>query len=192
MLFFLLTLFAGGAGNQLLNFSVFRSRYDLISQKKTVNFFFCSSILYKLELKMRFKKVKKQEIDGVIKKGGKSPSTLKKRKSVLKTVSKFLIETERKSLDEYIADLKLPGADVTEFQDFLLEFFSSLELENGEKPKKTTISGYQTNIKMHLLKETDDKINIMDPIKFAKFCVSKFSLKFSFCSSFLFYLLQVV
>ena len=141
---------------------------------------------------MRFKKVKKQEIDGVIKKGGKSPNTVKKRKSCLNTVSKFLIETERKSLDDYIADLKVPGADVTEFQDFLLEFFSSLELENGEKPKKQTVVSYQSNIKMHLLKETDDKINIMDPIKFAKFNVSKFSLKFSFCSSFLFYLLQVV
>ena len=122
---------------------------------------------------MKWKKPQKEKIKDMIKKGGLAESSLKKRKSVLKGINTFLGDNGYPSIEEFIINFKNDPNDVEQFQEVLQEFFYGMEKENGDRPKYNTISSYLTNIKNHVLKETNKLVDIMDPIKFATFTVSE-------------------
>ena len=122
---------------------------------------------------MKFAKVDKGKLKQLVKKGGLSSASLKKKKSCLKTFNAFLADNGYPSVDEYIMDLKNDPSDVAQLQEHLQEFFYGMEKDNGEKHKKQTILSYRTQIKMHIWRETDKQVDIMDPIRFADFVVSK-------------------
>ena len=127
---------------------------------------------------MKVKKVKKDKRKKLIDSGGMAESSIKKRQSTLGVFSRFILETRSKSLEDVIADLKVndlvpDNADVSELQDLLVDFFGGLELDNGDLPTMSTVSSYRSNIKMHLLEQTGEKIDIMNKFKFPEFKVSK-------------------
>ena len=129
---------------------------------------------------MKVKKVKKDKREELIRNGGIAESTAKKRQSTLGVFSRFILANRSKSLEDVIADLKVndrvpDDADVSELQDLLVDFFGGLELDNGDLPKLATVSSYRSNIKMHLLEQTGEKIDIMNKVKFPEFNVSKCS-----------------
>lgn len=132
---------------------------------------------------MRVKKVKKEKKNALIKNGGMAESSLQKRKSTLGVFSRYILATRSKSLEDVIADLKVDdlvpdNADVSELQDSLVDFFGGMELNNGELPTLATMSSYRSNIKMHLLGQTGEKINIMNKSKFPEFTVSNCSQQY--------------
>ena len=99
-------------------------------------------------------------------------------KSTLGVFSRFILANSSKSLEDVIADLKVndlvpDNADVSELQDLLVDFFGGMELDNGELPTLSTVNSYRSNIKMHLLGQTGEKIDITNKNKFPEFNVSK-------------------
>ena len=136
---------------------------------------------------MRVKTVKKEKKNALIKNGGMAEASIQKRKTTLAVFSRYILATRSKSLKDVIADLKVDNlvpdnADVSELQDLLVDFFGGMELNNGELPKLATVNSYRSNIKMHLLGQTGNKINIMNKVMFPEFTVSKCSRQYFFPS----------
>ena len=130
---------------------------------------------------MKYKKVNLEEIEGLIQGGGLAENSLKKRRSVLKNFRKFIVESgKQKTLEDYIDEMKLNpnNPDCEEFEQLLMEFFSAAQLKNGLKPKKQTVGSYRSNIKGHVWKETNAKVDIMNNVQFPKFTVSSFLQKY--------------
>ena len=130
---------------------------------------------------MKYKKVNLEEIEGLIQGGGLAPNSLKKRKSVLKNFRKFILESgKQKTLEDYIDEMKVhpDNPNCEEFEQLLMEFFSAAELKNGEKPRLQTVSSYRSNIKGHVWKETNAKVDVMNKVQFPKFSVSSFLQKY--------------
>ena len=123
---------------------------------------------------MKWKKgTQKEKIKALVKNGGLAESSLKKRKSVMKGLNSFLGDNGYPSSEEFIIKFQNDPDDVEQFQEILQEFFYGMEKENGERPKYNTFCSYLTNIKNHVLKETNKRVDIMDPVKFATFTVSE-------------------
>lgn len=106
--------------------------------------------------------------------GDQAQSTKYRRKSCVKTFTNFVSNYKKISLEELISNALANQEGRNEMENTLKAFFNTMrvkdKLGNWLHPKYNTCASFKSQLKMHLLGETDDKLDI-DSRQFAEFRV---------------------
>ena len=139
-----------------------------------------STIAKKSRRKTKFVAAKK-DVKFYQENGGLSKSTRDRRRYNLDKLSNYVLLVKEMTLDDYFRDLfETEEIPLSDLEEVLMGFFSSVKIEDpnnkeGEpiSPKLSTIAGYKTHFKMHILKLSKGKVDITNKVVFEKFDVSK-------------------
>ena len=114
--------------------------------------------------------------------GEQSKSTKYRRKSCVKTFTNFVSNYKKISLEELISNALANQEGRNELGNSLKAFFNTMrvkdKLGNELHPTYNTCASYKSQLKMHILGESDQQLDI-DSGQFAEFRVRFFSFFFS-------------